>query len=231
MMLWLIFGFFFILSLITGNRLKSKFREYSKIPLKNDLSGSEVARRMLNFHGCYDVKVTSVQGQLTDHYNPVTKTVNLSPDVYNGRSVAAAAVAAHETGHAVQHAEGYAWLSLRTSLVPIQNVTAKVMNIIFIGLLLGSVVLGNLIPMHTALIIIIACYAVFTLFAFITLPVEFDASSRGLAWLSSTGITNEQGYAKARSALRWAASTYVIAAISSLATLIYYLSMLGGIDD
>lgn len=230
-MLWIIFGFFFILSLIAGNRLKSKFREYSGILLPGGMSGSEIARKMLNDNGCWDVKVTSVPGQLTDHYDPTKKTVNLSPEVYNGRSVASAAVAAHECGHAVQHARGYAWLEMRSALVPIQNVTAKVMNIIFIAMFLGSILLGNLIPMHTALVIIVACYTVFTLFAFITLPVEFDASSRGLAWLSSTGITNVQTQEKAKNALKWAASTYVIAALSSLATLLYYVSLLGGSDD
>jgi uncharacterized protein len=229
--LWIIFGFFFILSLIAGNRLKSKFRQYSKVATANGMSGSEVARKMLNEHGCYDVKITSVEGQLTDHYNPLTKTVNLSTAVYHGKNVAAAAVAAHESGHAVQHAEGYAWLELRSTLVPIQNVTARVMNIIFIGLFLGSFLLGNLIPMHTALLVIVACYGVFTLFAFITLPVEFNASSRALAWLSTSGITNTQSYDNAKNALKWAASTYVIAAISSLATLLYYVSLLGGSDN
>jgi Zn-dependent membrane protease YugP len=231
MMLWIIFGVFFILSLVASNRLKAKFREYSKIGLKNNMSGSDVARRMLNYHGCYDVKVISVEGQLTDHYDPIKKTVNLSPDVYNGSNVAAAAVAAHESGHAVQHAEGYAWLKMRTALVPLQNVTAKVMNIIFIGLFLGSFLLGNLIPWHTALVIIVACYAVFTLFALITLPVEFDASSRGLAWLSSSGINDTEAQRKAANALKWAASTYVIAALGSLATLLYYAGMLSGNND
>jgi uncharacterized protein len=231
MMLWVIFGVFFILSLVASNRLKAKFREYSKIGLNSNLSGSEVARKMLNYHGCYDIKVISVQGQLTDHYDPVKKTVNLSPDVFNGSNVAAAAVAAHECGHAVQHAEGYAWLKMRTALVPLQNVTAKVMNIIFIGLFLGSFLLGNLIPWHTALVIIVACYGVFTLFSLITLPVEFDASSRGLAWLSSTGIASPEAQVKAANALKWAASTYVIAALGSLATLLYYVGMLTGSDN
>jgi uncharacterized protein len=231
MMLWIIFGVFFILSLIAGSRLKAKFKEYSLIGLNNNLSGSEVARRMLNFHGCYDVKVVSVEGQLTDHYDPLKKTVNLSHDVFYGQSVAAAAVAAHECGHAVQHAEGYAWLQLRTTLVPLQNVTAKVMNIIFIAMLLGSFVLSNLVPIHLALTVIVACYAVFTAFAFITLPVEFDASARGLAWLSTNRITTVEGQEKAKNALKWAASTYVIAALSSLATLLYYVTLLGGNDN
>ncbi len=228
MFLWIILGFFFVLSLIAGNRLKAKFREYSTIPVTGNLSGNEIARKMLNDNGCYDVKVTSVPGQLTDHYNPVTKTVNLSPDVFNGRSVASAAVAAHETGHALQHARGYAWLELRSTLVPVQNVTAKVMNVMFIALFLGSFLLGNLIPMRTALIIIIIGYAIFTLFAFITLPVEFDASRRGLAWLSTSGITSHLSHGKAKEALGWAASTYVIAALSSLAMLLYYVSLLSG---
>jgi uncharacterized protein len=231
MILWVIFGMFFILSLIAGSRLKSKFREYSKIGLNDNLSGSEVARRMLNYHGCYDVKVISVEGQLTDHYDPIKKTVNLSPDVYNGSNVAAAAVAAHECGHAVQHAEGYAWLTMRTALVPLQNITAKVMNIIFITMLLGSFVLSHIIPIHLALVVIVVCYAVFTLFAFITLPVEFDASARGLAWLSLNRITSLEGQEKAKNALKWAASTYVIAALSSLATLLYYVSLLAGNDN
>ncbi len=230
-MLWIILGFFFLLSFIAGNRLKARFREYSRIALPNGMSGADIARKMLNDNGCYDVKITSVQGQLTDHYNPALKTVNLSPEVYNGRNVAAAAVAAHETGHALQHARGYAWLELRSSLVPIQNVTARVMNIMFLVLFLGSFVLGSLLPIKTVLLIIVVGYAIFTLFAFITLPVEFDASRRGLAWLASSGITNNSTHPKAASALKWAASTYVIAALSSLATLLYYVSLLGRGDD
>lgn len=231
MLLWIIFGFFFLLSLIAGNRLKAKFREYSTVPVAGNLSGSEIARKMLNENGCYDVKVTAVPGQLTDHYNPLTKTINLSPDVYNGRSVAAAAVAAHETGHALQHARGYAWLELRSALVPIQNVTSKVMNVMFMILFFGSFLLGNLLPMQTALTIIVIGYTIFTLFAFITLPVEFDASKRALVWLSTSGLTTSQSQNQAREALRWAASTYVIAALSSLAMLLYYVSLLTGRDE
>ncbi len=231
MLLWIIFGFFFILSLVAGNRLKAKFREYSLVSVAGNLSGSEIARKMLNAHGCYDVEVISVPGQLTDHYDPAKKTVNLSPEVYSGRNVAAAAVAAHESGHAVQHARGYTWLEFRSTLVPLQNITAKLMNIIFLVLFFGSFLLGNLIPMQTALTIIVVCYTIFTLFAIVTLPVEFDASSKALAWLSASGITNGQGHEKARDALKWAASTYVIAALSSIATLLYYVSLLGGGDD
>jgi uncharacterized protein len=231
MMLWIILGFFFILSLIAGARLKSKFKQYSKISTLNNMSGSEVARKMLNDHNLYNVQITCVQGQLTDHYDPLKKTVNLSPDVYNGRNVAAAAVAAHECGHAVQHAKGYSWLQLRSTLVPIQNVTAKVMNVIFLVLFFGSFLLGNLIPMQTALGIIVVCYGIFTVFAFITLPVEFNASARALAWLPRAGITTSQTNQKAGEALKWAASTYVIAAISSLAMLLYYVTLLVGGDD
>ncbi len=230
-MIWIIFGFFFIVSLIAGSRLKSKFKVYSKIPVSNGMTGYEIARKMLADHGVMDVQVTSVNGQLTDHYNPSTRTVNLSPEVYNGSSVAAAAVAAHETGHALQHAQQYSWLKLRSALVPIQNISSTIMNIIFIGMFFGSFLIGSILPIQTALIIIVACYAVFTLFALITLPVEFDASSRGLAWLTDRGITTNETHDKAQHALRLAASTYVIAALGSLATLLYYASLLIGSND
>lgn len=231
MMLWLIFGIFFILSLIAGSRLKSKFREYSAIPTANGMSRAEVARKMLYDHGCYDVNIMSVQGTLPDHYNPQTKTVNLSQDVYYGTNVAAAAVAAHETCHAVQHANAYAWSGLPSALVPLQNISATILNMIFIGMFFGSFLLGSLFSMQTALLIIVACYGVFTLFAFITLPVEFDASSRALAWIQRTGITDYYSRSKAEKALRLAASTYVIAALYSLATLLYYLFALLGHSD
>ncbi|HPT31591.1 MAG TPA: zinc metallopeptidase [Prolixibacteraceae bacterium] len=232
MLLWIIFGVFFILSLIASNRLKARFREYSLIRLNSNMTGADIARKMLNEHGCNDVQVISVEGQLSDHYDPVKRTVNLSHDVYYGSNVAAAAVAAHEVGHAVQHATGYAWLQMRSALVPIQNVTAKVMNIIFIAMFFGSFLLSSIIPWQTALMVIVACYAVFTVFAFITLPVEFDASNRALAWISDRGIASSEAQEKAKNALKWAASTYVIAALSSLATLLYYLSLLvGGSND
>lgn len=231
MIIWIIFGFFFILSLIAGNRLKSKFKEYSKIPVANGMTGYEIARKMLADNGVMDVQITSVNGHLTDHYNPSTRTINLSPDVYNGRSIAAAAVAAHETGHALQHAQSYSWLKLRSALVPIQNISSTVINIIFIGMFLGSFLIGSILPIQSALIIIVACYSVFTLFALITLPVEFDASSRGLAWLTDRGITTSETHNKAQHALRLAASTYVIAALGSLATLLYYVTLLIGSND
>ena len=221
-------GVFMILSLIASSMLKSRFRKFSKIPTRNGLSGAEVAQRMLNDHGCHGVKLKSVEGELTDHYNPATKTVNLSPDVYHGRNVAAAAVAAHEVGHAVQHAESYAWLQMRSALVPLQNVSSKVLNFIFIAMFLGSFLMSSLLPLETALMIIIASYGVFTLFSLITLPVEFNASNRALAWLSSAGVTSESTQVHAKSALGWAASTYVIAALSSLASLLYYVALLAG---
>jgi Zn-dependent membrane protease YugP len=231
MILWIILAIFFVLSLFASSRLKTKFREFSGIPTSNGMSGAEVARKMLYDHGCYDVKVTSVDGTLTDHYNPQTKTVNLSRDVYYGRSVAAAAVAAHEVGHAVQHAYSYAWLGLRTALVPIQNISATILNMIYVGMFFGSFLLGSILSLQTALFVIVVCYGVFTLFAFITLPVEFNASNRALAWIQQTGITNSYSHKKAEEALRWAASTYVIAALSSLATLFYYLLALFGQND
>lgn len=224
--LWLIFGMFMLLSLIAGQQLKNRFRKYSKVPTNGYLSGREVAEKMLRDNGIYDVKVISVKGQLTDHYNPATKTINLSNDVYYGDNIAAAAVAAHETGHAVQHANAYAWLSLRTALVPLQNVSATIINIIFIGLLFGSFILGGL-NIQFAGSIIIACYTIFTLFAFITLPVEFDASKRGLDWLNNSKITGYDSYPMAKDALKWAAMTYVIAALSSLATLLYFIAIFG----
>ncbi len=231
MILWLIFGFFFVLSLIAGGRLKAKFKEYAAIPTANGMSGAEVAHKMRRDHGIYDVDIRAIDGTLTDHYNPQTKTVSLSSEVYYGHNVSAAAVAAHEVGHAVQHANAYAWLGLRSALVPLQNVSATLLNFIYIAMFFGAFALGNVFPMHTALLIIIGCYAVFTLFALITLPVEFDASHRALKWLQHTRITDGYSHPKAVHALRLAASTYVIAALSSLATLLYYLLMLLGNND
>jgi hypothetical protein len=222
---------FMLLSLFASWRLKSKFRKYSQIGLSSNLSGREIAERMLRDNGIYDVSVTSVEGTLTDHYNPANKTVNLSPDVYHGRSAAAAAVAAHECGHAVQHAQAYSFLKLRTALVPIQNVSSTIINVVFMAMLFGSFILRGALPMHLALLIIIACYSVFTLFSLITLPVEFDASRRALAWIDQRGIVTSREHEMAKDALWWAASTYVIAALGSLATLLYYVSLLTGSRD
>lgn len=226
-----IFLFFLLLSWLVGYRLKSKFKKYALVSLPNGLSGKDIAEKMLRDNGIYDVKVKSVEGQLTDHYNPADKTVNLSQDVYYGRHVSAAAVAAHECGHAVQHATAYSMLTLRSALVPIQNVSATILNVIFIAMFFGAFLLPALMPMKLALLIIIACYSVFTLFAFITLPVEIDASRRALAWLGNHGILYGEPQENAKDALKWAAYTYVVAALSALATLAYYVMIYMGRRD
>ncbi len=224
MNIWIIFIGFMILSWIVSATLKSKFRKYSKIPVESGLSGREVAERMLQYNGIYDVTIESVRGQLTDHYNPVNKTINLSSEVYNGRSIAAAAVAAHETGHALQHAKAYAWLGFRSKMVPAVSFASKYVQWI---LLLG-ILLVNTFP--ALLITGIALFALTTLFSFITLPVEINASRRALAWLSNAGITSYQTHNKARDALKWAAYTYVVAALGSLATLLYYIMIFTGMS-
>jgi len=222
MFIWIIFIGFMLLSLVVSLALKSKFKKYSKIPLDNGMSGKEVSEKMLRDSGIYDVKVECVEGQLTDHYNPVNKTINLSQDVYSGRSVSSAAVAAHETGHAVQHAKAYAWLGFRSSLVPAVSFASKYVQwILLIGILLVQRFPGILLAG-------IILFALITIFSFITLPVEINASKRALAWLSNSGITVYENYDKAQDALKWAAYTYVIAALSSLATLLYYLAIFMG---
>jgi Zn-dependent membrane protease YugP len=223
-----IFLLFVIVSWIIGEQMKSRFRKYAKIPVNYEMSGKEVAEKMLHENGIHDVKVVSVQGQLSDHYNPATRTVNLSQDVYLGRSIASAAIAAHECGHAVQHARAYSLLQFRTALVPIQNISSKIMNFIFTMMFFGVFLFNNFISIDFALYVIVGCYAVFTLFAFVTLPVEIDASHRALMWLNSAGITSYGTHEKARDALKWAAYTYVVAALSSLAMLLYFLFMLAG---
>lgn len=220
---------FMLIGMAVSSTLRRKFRRYSQVQLNMNLTGAEVARLMLADNGIHDVQVVSVQGQLTDHYNPVTKTVNLSEGVYNGRSAAAAAVAAHECGHAVQHARAYSMLELRSAMVPIQNVSAKVINILFMMMLFGAFAIEGFLS--TGLLIIIACYGVFTLFAFITLPVEFDASKRALAWVEARGIVTPREHDMAKDALKWAAMTYVVAALGSLATLAYYVMMFLGSRD
>ncbi len=223
--IWIIFIVFMILSWIVSATLKSKFKKYSKIPLDSGMSGRDVAERMLRDNGIFDVKVESVAGSLTDHYNPQNKTINLSQDVYNSRSIAAAAVAAHETGHAVQHATAYAWLSFRSKMVPVVSFSSKWVQ----WVLLAGVILVNTFP--GLLLGGIALFALTTLFSFITLPVEINASQRALAWLSTTGITSYQNHDKAKDALKWAAYTYVIAALGSLATLLYYIMIFTGSRD
>ena len=218
-LIWLITGLVMILSYIVQARLNSRFDEYSKVPTANGMTGAEVARKMLSDNGITDVQVTCVPGKLTDHYNPQTKTVNLSESVYGQRSIAAAAVAAHECGHVLQHAKGYAPLKLRTALVPVVSFSSKWVQ----WVLLGGVLLVEITP--ALLWLGIALFAMTTLFSFITLPVEFNASSRAVSWLQGAGITNYETKPMAVDALKWAALTYVIAAVGSLATLLYYLSL------
>lgn len=219
---WLIFGAVMILSWIVSSVLKSKFRKYSRIPIDNGMTGREIAERMLRDNGIYDVQVGCVQGELSDHYNPDKKTINLSQEVYNGRSIASAAVAAHETGHAIQHASAYAWLGFRSKLVPPVSFASKwVMWVLFAGVLLV-----NTFP--ALLLAGIVLFALTTLFSFVTLPVEINASQRALVWLSNTGITSSMNHDKAQDALKWAAYTYVVAALGSLATLLYYIMIFTG---
>lgn len=222
---------FMLIGMVVSARLKSKFKAYSQTHLTKDLTGAEIARLMLADNGIHDVQVTSVEGELTDHYNPATKTVNLSEGVYYGRNAAAAAVAAHECGHAVQHATAYSMLQLRSAMVPIQNISAKVINIIFMMMMFGAFFAQGILSWQTALVVIIVCYGVFTLFAFITLPVEFDASKRALAWVNARGIVTSREHDMAKDALKWAAMTYVVAAIGALATLLYYVMLFMGSRD
>ena len=216
-MVWILFGIIALASWGVSATLQNKFKRYSKIPLRNRMTGKDVAEKMLHDNGIYDVKVISVAGQLTDHYNPANKTVNLSEPVYASNSVAAAAVAAHECGHAVQHAKAYAPLKMRSALVPVVSFASKwVQWVLLAGILL--------LQAYPALIWIgIALFAMTTLFSFITLPVEINASKRALAWLSNTGITDVSNQSQANDALRWAAYTYVVAALGSLAALVYYI--------
>lgn len=205
------------ISLLVSFILKSKFNSYSKILLSNGLTGKQVAEKMLKENGIYDVQVVSVGGFLSDHYNPITKTVNLSPDVYNGSSVSAAAVAAHECGHAVQHATSYQWLMLRSRLVPVVQISSNLVQ----WILLAGIFMINTFP--GLLLAGIILFGIVTLFSVITLPVEFDASRRALAWLNETNVTNQAEYPKAKNALWWAAMTYVVAAVASVVTLIQYI--------
>lgn len=213
-----------------SNKLKRKFEEYSRYELLSGMSGKEVAEQMLRDNRIYDVKVVSVEGRLTDHYNPSDKTVNLSTDVYNGRSAASAAVAAHECGHALQHAQAYSMLELRSTLVPIQNVSATILNVLMMVMIFGGMYFGGAGALPIVLLIIIACNLVLTTFALITLPVEFDASNRALAWMESRGVTNTQEHEMAKDALKWAARTYVVVAIGAFAQLLYYVMMYLGMS-
>ena len=220
--IYVIFGVFALISWLIQRRLRSKFEKYSKIAIPNGMTGKDVAQKMLRDNGIYDVQVVSVEGRLTDHYNPADKTVNLSEDVFHSNSVAAAAVAAHECGHAVQHADAYTFLEMRSKLVPVVSFASNWMQ----WILLGGILLLHSFPQ--LLLFGIFLFAMTTLFSFVTLPVEINASNRAIAWLSTAGITNIETHGKAKDALKWAAYTYVVAALGSLATLVYYIMIYFG---
>lgn len=219
---WIIFIVFMLLSWVVSARLKSKFRKYSKVPIASGMTGRDVAEKMLRDNGINDVTVHSVPGELSDHYNPLKKTINLSQSVYAGASVASAAVAAHETGHAIQHAQAYAWLKMRSKLTPVVSFASNwIQWVLIAGLFLVK-------SRPEILLIGIVLFAITTLFSVITLPVEVNASKRALAWMSDAGITSSGTHDKAEEALKWAAYTYVIAALGSLASLIYYIMIFLG---
>lgn len=213
----LIAGLVMLFSWLVSNRLKNKFEKYSKLQLQNGMSGAEIAEKMLADHGITDVTVISTPGRLTDHYNPTDKTVNLSEAVYNQRNAAAAAVAAHECGHAVQHATAYSWLEFRSQLVPVVNIASNYVQ----WILIGGIFMMKTFP--SLLLIGIVIFAATTLFSIVTLPVEYDASNRALAWLENKNMLTNEEQAGAKDALKWAARTYVVAAIGSIATLLYYV--------
>lgn len=221
---YLIIGISMLLSWLVSSRLKSKFEYYSNVHLRNGLSGKEVAEKMLRDNGINDVQVISVPGQLTDHYNPADKTVNLSEGVYMQRNAAAAAVAAHECGHAVQHAVGYSMLQLRSKLVPVVSISSNLMQFVIMGGVVVMAMSGNKI----VLLIGVIMFALTTLFAFVTLPVEYDASNRAMKWLKDTGTVTAEEFVGVKDSLTWAARTYLVAAIGSLAQLLYFASLLMG---
>ncbi|MBU8881691.1 zinc metallopeptidase [Kaistella sp. DKR-2] len=231
---YVIIGLSMLVSWLVSSRLKSKFEYYSQVHLRNGMSGKEVAEKMLRDNGINDVKVISVPGQLTDHYNPADKTVNLSEGVYMQRNAAAAAVAAHECGHAVQHAVGYSMLQLRSKLVPVVSISSNLMQFVLLG---GIVLMGATRTIEnpngntTVLAIGVAMFALTTLFAFVTLPVEYDASNRAMKWLKDTGTVTAEEYVGVKDSLTWAARTYLVAALGSLAQLLYWASMLMGRRD
>lgn len=218
------------LSFIVSSTLKSKFKKYSQTPLQSGLSGKEIAEKMLADHGITDVQVLGVEGRLTDHYNPKDKTVNLSESVYHGRNAAAAAVAAHECGHAVQHATAYQWLTLRSTLVPVQAASSRIFNIILLVSFLGGQVFFESLPVNLIGIVVVATYAILTLFSVVTLPVEFDASNRALAWIDKHNVVTDSEYDMSKDALNWAARTYIVAALSSLVMLLYFIFRFFGRD-
>ncbi|MBA5630080.1 zinc metallopeptidase [Moheibacter lacus] len=213
-----------LLSMYISYQLKSKFKHYSKVHLANGMSGKEIAEKMLSDNGIHDVKVISTAGQLTDHYNPANKTVNLSEVVYHERNAAAAAVAAHEVGHAVQHAKGYSWLQMRSKMVPMVNISSNLLQ----WVLMGGIILYASSGISSVLWIGIVLFAITTAFAFVTLPVEYDASNRALAWLKERNMVMPNEYDGAKDALKWAARTYLVAAIGSLAQLLYFVMIAMG---
>jgi Zn-dependent membrane protease YugP len=226
---------FMLIGWLVSNKLKNKFKKYSLEPLSNGMSGKDIAEKMLDDHGIRGVKVVSVPGKLSDHYNPSDKTINLSPDVYSRSTVAAAAVAAHECGHAVQHATAYSWLQLRSALVPAVAFSSKMLNYMFIAMFLGIGFLNTAesfgFGYQQALLLIIVFQGAITIFSLVTLPVEFDASNRALVWLKRSNITNQRNHAMAQDALKWAAGTYLVAAIASITQLAYYVMLYLGNRD
>ncbi|WP_297334267.1 zinc metallopeptidase [Flavobacterium sp.] len=227
---YILLGAIALVSFIVSNRLQSKFNHYSKVHLRNGMSGAEIAQQMLNDNGIYDVKVISTPGRLTDHYNPADKTVNLSEAVYNQRNAAAAAVAAHEVGHAVQHATAYSMLQFRSKMVPVVSISSRLSGILIIGgLLLGAA--SNIGFGYYIAILGLAMMAIATLFSFITLPVEYDASNRALKWLKQNNMLTSQEYSGAEDSLKWAARTYVVAALGALANLLYFAFLVFGRRD
>jgi uncharacterized protein len=217
--IYLIGGLFALISWLVSNRLKNKFKHYSELSLRNGMTGRQIAEKMLADHGISDVQVVSVPGELTDHYNPANKTVNLSDVVFHEANAAAAAVAAHEVGHAVQHAQAYQWLTMRSKLVPVVNITSSFMQ----WVLLAGIIMVQQFPALLGIGILL--FASTTLFSLITLPVEYDASNRALAWMESKGVVSREEHAGAKDALKWAARTYLVAALGSLATLLYYVNI------
>ncbi|MBY8962925.1 zinc metallopeptidase [Flavobacterium sp. D11R37] len=227
---FILLGAIALVSFIVSSRLQSKFNHYSKVHLRNGMSGAEIAQQMLNDNGIYDVKVISTPGRLTDHYNPVDKTVNLSEAVYNQRNAAAAAVAAHEVGHAVQHATAYSMLQFRSKMVPVVSISSRLSGMLIIGgLVLGAA--SNIGFGYYIAILGLAMMAIATLFSFITLPVEYDASNRALKWLKRNNMLTSQEYSGAEDSLKWAARTYVVAALGALANLLYFAFLVFGRRD
>ena len=227
MMYWVILGVFGIIGFIVSSRLKSKFNQYSRIPISNGMSGVEVAHAMLDYYNISDVNIVQGKGYLTDHYNPAKKTVSLSPQVYSGRSIAAAAVAAHECGHVVQHAEAYTMLTVRSKIVPLVQFSSQIQPFLFMALIFG---LGTGIGGSWMMMVLIATFGITALFSLITLPVEFDASKRALAWLDNNNVTVGTEYNGAKDALWWAAMTYVVQALSALVMFLYFLLNFSGND-